>query len=697
MKRLVTFFLLFSISTLAEDLLDFDLEDLVKMHVKPVGTLTKTEERRIPAAITRISREMIKKSGARSLEELLEIYIPNFQTLRHHFAGTNVGFRGILTDLNDKILLLVNGRVMNHRMFYGADSEFKLSLLGDIHHIDVVRGPGSATYGPGAISGVISIHTLNSRNFSGTELSFKQGFLEEFSSFEMKVGQKLDDSSGYFLYAGGDIYQGSDHRNSPLYFGTSINGRGPNSNTGINWTDDRQSFRGRPRLKLHLEYNVENFDFWLRYTQGGHRETGVREYSSVSNRDEYVGIGYQQFTAAARYKSQLSKTLEIDLLTSYDMYNRFRRIPYISSNNTQLNFREDEIYFRLQMNWTPDERHQIAYGLDFSYEFFGRNVPGWPHQDSTPVPGNSPWETSTLGVFGEHQWRLSEDLTNFFSLRLDKHSYSELMFSPRWALVYTPTEYDTFKFIYNRSVRRTNDFFLRTEYLNTGDESDDTETLDNLELRYEKQLNERLSTALSINYSVLEVIAFDGTTNISNSNLGKLSLYGAEWEAKYKSEKLIAILSHGWTQMHDFSLDRDVTSQVVSAHPYGFGKNLAHWSNHISKLYLEYKLSKKWLVNSSTIYYWGYPGAEDYADYNNARLQQNNITRTEGSKKAFGRSIFVNAGVQYKPDKHWTIHFNAHNVLGWFDKDFNKRNYLQLMDTYRLEAPAFSFSIDYRF
>jgi hypothetical protein len=74
-----------------------------------------------------------------------------------------------------------------------------------------------------------------------------------------------------------------------------------------------------------------------------------------------------------------------------------------------------------------------------------------------------------------------------------------------------------------------------------------------------------------------------------------------------------------------------------------------------------------------------------------------NVTYSDGADDAFGESVFVNLGADYKVGENLTVRANAHNVLGWLDEDLNKRNYLFLMGSYRSEAPAFSFSLEWTF
>lgn len=177
------------------------LEEAIELKMVSSATLTETTKRLAPAAVTTITREQIDRSGARSLDELLEIYVPGLQIMSKN-TGDQIGFRGIISDRNNKYLLLVNGHVMNNLTSVGAISERFLSMLGDIERIEVVRGAGSATYGPGAVAGVVSIYTFDSTTFEGTDVQIRQGFVEEFSSIEVRHGEKFDNDRGLFLYYG---------------------------------------------------------------------------------------------------------------------------------------------------------------------------------------------------------------------------------------------------------------------------------------------------------------------------------------------------------------------------------------------------------------------------------------------------------------------------------------------------------------
>lgn len=149
-------FLVISLSTsnvIAEpnppnNLFDMSLEQLMNIPVTSTSLTTVASGRVSPSTVTTITQQDIQNSGARSLEELLEIYVPNLQMILHTADARHLGLRGIISNVDDKYLLLVNGRVMNEHTSFGVMSERDLPMLRDIHQIDVVRGPGSALYGP---------------------------------------------------------------------------------------------------------------------------------------------------------------------------------------------------------------------------------------------------------------------------------------------------------------------------------------------------------------------------------------------------------------------------------------------------------------------------------------------------------------------------------------------------------------------
>jgi outer membrane receptor for ferrienterochelin and colicins len=87
----------------------------------------------------------------------------------------NVNARGFNQSLTRRVLVLQDGRDLAIP-FLGSQEWSGLSIpLDDISKIEMVRGPGSALYGANAFSGVLSITTPAAREVLGTKLSVGGG------------------------------------------------------------------------------------------------------------------------------------------------------------------------------------------------------------------------------------------------------------------------------------------------------------------------------------------------------------------------------------------------------------------------------------------------------------------------------------------------------------------------------------------
>ena len=119
-----------------------------------------TEEvRRLPASVTVITREDIRKSAARTLPELIAAE-PGF-TMKDFFgnnaANTSLDLRGFGATASQNTLVLLDGRRLNDFDLSGV--QWPAIPLASIERIEIVRGAGSVLYGDGATTGIVNIVT----------------------------------------------------------------------------------------------------------------------------------------------------------------------------------------------------------------------------------------------------------------------------------------------------------------------------------------------------------------------------------------------------------------------------------------------------------------------------------------------------------------------------------------------------------
>ena len=189
--------------------------------------------------------------------ELLELVVPGLQHIRHHWEPAHLGIRGITGDREDKILLRVNGRVLNERTKRGAITERDFPFMGDIRRIDIIRGPGTATYGLGAVSMVIDITTYDAETNTANGASFRVGNGMNYLALETKFSKVFANGLGMYFYSELADVEGADADSAPLVYGadaTSVaTGRFiPKGSSFPTRTKDQAAFEDRVFAKGHL-------------------------------------------------------------------------------------------------------------------------------------------------------------------------------------------------------------------------------------------------------------------------------------------------------------------------------------------------------------------------------------------------------------------------------------------------------------
>jgi iron complex outermembrane recepter protein len=140
------------------------------MQVKLV--LSRTDERlsRVPSAAYIITSDEIRRSGATSIPEALR-GVPGLEVARvdpHTWAVTARGFNDVFAN---KLLVMIDGRTAYTPLFSGVFWDVQDTMLEDIDHIEIVRGPGSTLWGANAVNGVINIVTKTAAHTQGTLVS----------------------------------------------------------------------------------------------------------------------------------------------------------------------------------------------------------------------------------------------------------------------------------------------------------------------------------------------------------------------------------------------------------------------------------------------------------------------------------------------------------------------------------------------
>mgnify|MGYP001157322598 CR=1 FL=1 len=179
-----------------EDLLSGGLEEeFLFSGSEAVATsdLHPREARLSPANVTVITRDQIRRSGARSVADLLR-RVPGLNVFRTTTGDVNVTARGHGGFSHDILLLLIDGR-STYFDFFGINFWDQLPVaIDDIERIEVSLTPGSALYGANALAGVVQIFTLDSSN--------QPMAVESYTLLNASVGHELSCVDGEFRLSG---------------------------------------------------------------------------------------------------------------------------------------------------------------------------------------------------------------------------------------------------------------------------------------------------------------------------------------------------------------------------------------------------------------------------------------------------------------------------------------------------------------
>lgn len=194
--------LMWAASAWADDapLEDLALEDLARLDVATVSRKAQKLSE-TPAAVTVLSAEDIRRSGARSVPEALR-EVPGVNVAQIGAGRWAVSVRGGQGRFSNKLLVQIDGRSIYNPLFSGVFWEAQDMMLEDVERIEVVRGPGASLWGANAVNGVINIVTRKATATRGGLMSARldsQGH----AALAMREGVDLEGIGALRVFAKG--------------------------------------------------------------------------------------------------------------------------------------------------------------------------------------------------------------------------------------------------------------------------------------------------------------------------------------------------------------------------------------------------------------------------------------------------------------------------------------------------------------
>ncbi len=376
-----------------------------------------------PASVSVIERRQIQNRQTMTPIDHL-IGLPGVDIVKSGLNQANVVVRGFNNVFSGTLLSIVDNRIARVPSVRYNAYNFIPTSNEDIERMEIVRGPGSALYGPNSANGVLHMITRSPFGSEGTSLSVSGGerslFMASFrhaGSNENKVGYKLSAN-----YSRGEDFKYVD----------------PAEIVARNFNVEKLAVDGR------LDFRVSN-DMTFILNGGLNRATSI----------ELTGVGAAQaddWTYSYVQGKMLYKRLFMQAFVN------------MSDAGDSKILRQGNSLIDKSKLYVYQLQHGTSFGgiQTFTYGFDGL----WTRPDtemSINGMNEDDDEINEYGVYLQSETQLSEELKVVLAGRLDDHSrLKDPFFSPRAGLVIAPNPTNTFRFTFNRSFSTptANNLFL---------------------------------------------------------------------------------------------------------------------------------------------------------------------------------------------------------------------------------------------
>lgn len=507
----------------AEQELSFDLEQVVV-------TATKTEKKLkdVPASVSVVTAEEIKKSGANNLADVLKKVSGLFVVdLYGSGSNTTIGLRGFQgVNANQNVQLQVDGIAVN-------DQEQKIGIaLGNlvpesIERIEIIKGPASALYGSNSIGGVVNIITKKGTGEGKTIINSKSG---SFNARDYLVNHSGQDQN--FAYQ-------ISYRNQE--------GDGYRQNNGY----DKKLFHSRldfaltenSSLELLIDGGERSFRLPGTLTQAQYDQ----DPRITSTPDDYREV--KENRLAAIYKTEVNPEVSLTNKIFYNKVNQKIRMDYdippkneyiyhLTNSDGKTFGMESQVNVKKNISGV---NHELIFGVLYKKEELSKDS----YEEVMSVPGaprSNTLDRTTKALFLQDEIECSPRVNLSAGLRYDKfqfdyqdHKNSNKNYksktdalSPKLALNYKVSEQTNAYISIAKAFKPpSNPKMIFTDKL-------EPEEAWNYELGLKSAPSKNFNYSLALyRMNIDNLIVLDPVDLVSNRNAGKAYHQGVELEAQY--------------------------------------------------------------------------------------------------------------------------------------------------------------------
>ena len=408
-----------------DDLIDMDLDQLsqVDVVVPAMDTVVTSVSRqestvgRSPAAVFVITQEMIRRSAANNIPDLLRM-VPGVDVAQINADTWAITIRGFNSQYASKLLVQIDGRDVYSQLFNGVFWDVQDYPLEDIDRIEVIRGPGATVWGANAVNGVINIVTKRAADTQGLLVNAGGGTEERQFSTVRYGGQ-----------AGDDVYwrvYGKQFERDGGYFPDGA---------FDDWRQGRGGFRS--------EWTPSDADV---FTLQGDCYEGISGQLSTQSFPTAPFVRDLLFDDRAFGQDILTRwTHSVDEDTDWALQMYYDRAGRVTEIGDPLQSTLDVDY---QYHFLVGEEHNVVCGA--GYRHIDDQLLGTFNVALDPVARS----TDLFSYFIQDEIMLEEDLWYLvLGSKFEHNDFTGFEYQPSVRLLYTPTERKTWWAAVSRAVR----------------------------------------------------------------------------------------------------------------------------------------------------------------------------------------------------------------------------------------------------
>lgn len=618
------------------------------------ATRTERSQHDAPIRTELISAKEAQRLHARNLKEALE-NIPGLQIREiHGKSGYEVTLQGLSSD---QVLVLIDGLPVASST--GSTMDLSQYAIGNIEHIEVIKGAASAQYGSSAMGGVINIITRSAQPGVRGRLAYDGGSYgkQNISTRQSSLAQHHTQAQ---LEAGNSVWRSKftlDTRNNKGFTVDPKQWQREGDNTARTQWDAQLSWHPTERrfIRTELQRFEEEDTQWLAPEFMPPNRLFPNKKETIK-RDRFAVLagwdwGQMRFTAKGLDESYRSHSYKTNNIAAhpYDKRNMALATQFLS----------------LQWDYPLFANHLAQVGVDVrreSLEQFNNGVSELGQSGRAKRQNNE--------LFLQDDYFINDNHEVVLGVRAQQDSNFGSHISPKLAYKYhwfaTQRQQAVLRASVGTGYRVPN---LKERYFTFDHSSIGYQVLGNPNLAPESSISYQLGAWWQHHNSTLDINAFynrisdliqtdmenfktvEGIAIYSYLNIASARTYGVE--ASYEQQllaQLNAVMAYTYTEAEDTTKRQTLTRRPKHISRAGLdwhiiptleaSVRIRHQSKELaSTTPLAY--SPSWLTTDLKLNYWPYPNTRLFAGVNNLFNQQRDFASGTDFSSIEGRFVYL--------------------------------------------------------